>query len=91
MGSDFLMYTLVFLGQLVSVSLIMAIFSSVFVRSRKKGYVFITIYLVLSINSLVLGFKTSPVLGSGLSVIYISLGVVTYFVIKKKLANIVET
>jgi len=91
LGSDFLMYTLVFLGQLVSVSLIMAIFSSVFVRSRKKGYVFITIYLVLSINSLVLGFKTSPVLGSGLSVIYISLGVVTYFVIKKKLANIVET
>lgn len=88
MGINILMYTVVFLGQLISVSLILAIFTSVFVKSRKQGLVFLTIYILLNIYSLIIGFKFSLVMGSGMLIIYICLGILTYFVIKKKLSNL---
>ena len=87
MGINILMYTLVFIGQLISVSLILAIFTSVFAKSRKQGFVFLTIYLLLSIYSLTSGFKFSLVMGIGMLIIYICLGTLTYFVLKKKLSN----
>ncbi len=88
LGVNILMYTMVFLGQLISVSLILAIFTSVFVKSRKQGFVFLTIYILLNTYSLIIGFKFSLVMGCGMLIIYICLGILTYFVIKKKLSNL---
>ena len=81
------MFTLVILFQLMVTSLALAIFSSVFVKSRKKGLMFLIIYVLLSIYSLYDVYKDSVIMGSSMLFIYISLGVVTYFVIKKKLAK----
>ncbi|MFJ6211213.1 hypothetical protein [Lysinibacillus sp. NPDC092081] len=84
MDNNILMFTILILFQLAVVSIVLAIFSSVFVKSRKKGLVFLTIYILLSIYSLYDVYKYSAILGSML-IIYISLGVVTYFVIKETL------
>lgn len=81
------MFTLVILFQLMVTSLALAIFSSVFVKSRKKGLMFLIIYVLLSIYSLYDVYKDSVIMGSSMLFIYISLGVVTYFVIKKRLSN----
>ena len=87
MDNNILMFTILILFQLAVVSIVLAIFSSVFVKSRKKGFVFLTIYILLSIYSLYNVYKNSAILGSSMLIIYISLGVVTYFVIKKRLSN----
>ncbi len=87
MDNNILMFTLVILFQLMVTSLALAIFSSVFVKSRKKGLMFLIIYVLLSIYSLYDVYKYSVIMGSSMLFIYISLGVVTYFVIKKRLSN----
>lgn len=87
MDNNILMFTLVILFQLMVTSLALAIFSSVFVKSRKKGLMFLIIYVLLSIYSLYDVYKDSVIMGSSMLFIYISLGVVTYFVIKKRLSN----
>ena len=87
MDNNILMFTLVILFQLMVTSLALAIFSSVFVKSRKKGLMFLIIYVLLSIYSLYDVYKDSLIMGSSMLFIYISLGVVTYFVIKKRLSN----
>lgn len=87
MQNTILMYTMLLLGQLISASLTLAIITSVFVKSRKKGILFLTIYMLLNIYSLTFGFKLSTIMGSGMLIIYIGLGVLTYFVIKKKLSK----
>ena len=87
MEFNILMYIMLILSHLIFVSLILAIFTSVFVKSRKKGYVFLTIYILLSIYSLTTVFKDSLLLGTYMLIIYICLCVVTYIVIKKKLSK----
>lgn len=87
MDNNILMFTMVILFQLMVISLALAIFSSVFVKSRKKGLIFLIIYVLLSIYSLYDIYKYSVIMGSSMLFIYISLGVVTYFVIKKRLSN----
>jgi len=87
MDNNILMFTLVILFQLMVTSLALAIFSSAFVKSRKKGLMFLIIYVLLSIYSLYDVYKYSVIMGSSMLFIYISLGVVTYFVIKKRLSN----
>ena len=87
MDNNILMFTLIILFQLMVTSLALAIFSSVFVKSRKKGLMFLIIYVLLSIYSLYDVYKDSVIMGSSMLFIYISLGVVTYFVIKKRLSN----
>lgn len=87
MDNNILMFTLVILFQLMVTSLALAILSSVFVKSRKKGLMFLIIYVLLSIYSLYDVYKDSVIMGSSMLFIYISLGVVTYFVIKKRLSN----
>ncbi|SEM23217.1 hypothetical protein SAMN05192533_101527 [Mesobacillus persicus] len=88
MGIDLLMYTLMFLGHLVSVSLAMGIFISIFVKSRKKGFVFLAIYILLNIYTLTVGFDYSAVMGVGMLIIYIGIGLLAYFVIRKRLSNV---
>ena len=87
MNNDVLMFTIVILFQLIVISLALAIFSSIFVQSRKKGLIFLIIYILFGIYSLYDGYKYSAIMGSSMLFIYISLGVVTYFVIKKRLAK----
>ena len=87
MDNNILMFTILILFQLVVVSIALAIFSSVFGKSRKKGLMFLTIYVLLSIYSIYDVYKYSAIIGSSMLFIYISLGVVTYFVIKKRLSN----
>lgn len=87
MDNNILMFTMVILFQLMVISLALAIFSSVFVKSRKKGLIFLIIYVLLSVYSLYDIYKYSVIMGSSMLFIYISLGVVTYFVIKKRLSN----
>ena len=87
MDTNILMFTMLILFQLIVVSIALAIFSSVFVKSRKKGLMFLIIYVLLSIYSLYDVYKDSVIMGSSMLFIYISLGVVTYFVIKKRLSN----
>jgi len=87
MDNNVLMFTMVILFQLTVTSLVLAIFSSVFVQSRKKGLMFLTIYVLLSIYSLNGVYKYATIMGNIMLFIYISLGVVTYFVIKKRLSN----
>ena len=82
-----LMYIMVILSHLIFVSLILAVFTSVFVKSRKNGHVFLIIYILLSMYSLTTVFKNSILMGSYMLITYICLGVVTYFVIKKKLSK----
>ena len=91
MDTDILMFTMLILFQLIVISIVLAIFSSVFVESRKKGLIFLTIYVLLSIYSLYDVYKDSVIMGSSMLFIYISLGVVTYFVIKKRLSNGTES
>ena len=87
MDNNILMFTMLILFQLTVTSLVLAIFSSVFVQSRKKGLMLLTIYVLLSIYSLNGVYKYATIMGNIMLFIYISLGVVTYFVIKKRLAN----
>ena len=87
MDNNILLFAMVVLFQLMAISLALAIFSSVFVKSRKKGLIFLIIYVLLSIYSLYDVYKYSVIMGSSTLFIYISLGVVTYFVIKKRLSN----
>ena len=87
MENNILIYTMLFLSQLISASLILAIITSVFVKSRKRGILFLTIYILLNIYSLTIGYKFSTAMGSGMLIIYIGLGVLTYFVTKKKLSK----
>ena len=91
MDTNILMFTMLILFQLIVVSIVLAIFSSVFVKSRKKGLMFLIIYVLLSIYSLYDVYKDSVIMGSSMLFIYISLGVVTYFVIKKRLSNGTES
>ena len=91
MDNNILMFTLVILFQLMVTSLALAIFSSVFVKSRKKGLMFLIIYVLLSIYSLYDVYKYSVIMGSSMLFIYITLGIVTYFVIKKRLSNGTES
>lgn len=85
--TNILMYIMLFGSQLISASLIFAILTSVLVKSRKKGIVFLTIYILLILYSLTIGFEYSTIIGIGMLIIYISLGVLTYFVIQKKLSE----
>lgn len=87
MENNTLMYTMLFLGHLISASLALAIITSVLVNSRKKGILFLTIYLLLNLYSLTIVFKISTLMGISMLMIYIGLGVLTYFVIKKKLSK----
>ena len=87
MNNDILMFTMGILFQLIVISLALALFSSIFVQSRKKGLIFLTIYVLFSIYIIYDGYKYSAIMGSSMLFIYISLGIVTYFVIKKRLAK----
>lgn len=90
MEFNILMYIMLILSHVIFISLLLAIFTSVYMKNRKKGYVFLTIYTLLSIYSLNTVFKVSMLLGIFILVIYICLGVATYFVIKKKRPKRIE-
>ncbi|WP_404427098.1 hypothetical protein LG296_14765 [Ureibacillus chungkukjangi] len=85
--TNILMYIMLLGSQLISASLIFAILTSVLVKSRKKGILFLTIYILLVLYSLTIGFEYSTIMGIGMLIIYIGLGLLTYIVIKKKISK----
>ncbi|KGR78024.1 hypothetical protein CD29_12775 [Ureibacillus manganicus DSM 26584] len=91
MENDVLMFIMVILVQLIFASLMLGIFTSYFVNSRKKGFVFLTIYLLLTINSLYSGYQYSAIVGTSIVLINIGLGIVSYFVIRKRLTNVSDS
>ncbi|UOQ48758.1 hypothetical protein MUN88_00940 [Gracilibacillus caseinilyticus] len=79
------MYVTVYIAQLIGAFLALAIFSSVFIESRKRGYLYLASICVGMINALILGFSASTVMGIGMLIINVCLLVVAYFDTKKKM------
>ncbi len=84
MDSTILLHALVFIGQIVGVSLFMGIISSIYMKNPKKGIIFVILYILLMIYPLYLGFNYSVVMGVAMLCIYIILGLTLFFYIKKK-------
>lgn len=81
---SFWMYVAIFIIQVILVSLALAIFSSVFMKSRKKGYISIFIIALFFISQVINGFNASIFLGFSILITILSLSTITYFVIKRK-------
>lgn len=80
---SFWMYVAIFIIQVILVSLALAIFSSVFMKS-KKGYISIFIIALFFISQVINGFNASIFLGFSILITILSLSTITYFVIKRK-------
>jgi zinc transporter ZupT len=81
------MYITIFLTQLVGVSLGLAIFTSIYLKNRTKGFVFLAIIGLGNVYSLIQGFNASIIIGIGMVVIFICLTLVTYFILQQKIEN----
>lgn len=84
MNSDILMFVMLILFKLIVISLALAIFSSIFIQNRKKGLLFLAAIALFSTYSIYNGYQFSVAMGSGILFLYVSLGVVTYFALKKR-------
>ncbi len=81
------MYITIFLAQLVGVSLGLAIFTSIYLKNRTKGFVFLAIIGLGNVYSLIQGFNASIIIGIGMVLIFICLTLVTYFILQQKIEN----
>lgn len=87
---DVLMFVMLIIGLTISAGIILPIFISVYLKSRKKGIIFLAIYLLLIIYTLADIYKISVLMGNTAVFIYICFGVLTYFVLRKKRSNRTE-
>ncbi|MGM0844954.1 MAG: hypothetical protein ACQEUT_08250 [Bacillota bacterium] len=87
MGFSMWMYITIFLAQLVGVSLGLAIFTSIYLKNRTKGFVFLAIIGLGNVYSLIQGFNASVIIGIGMVVILICLTLVTYFILQQRIEN----
>lgn len=83
--NDVLLHIILFLAHIIGMALVLVIFSSIFVRSKTKGYLVLIFIIFLAIQNLSMGFHTSVVMGAGMSIINLTLGILVYFNIKSKL------
>lgn len=90
MDNDILMFIMLISVQLVVLSIALAIFSSLFMKSRKKGLIFLIIYILISIYNLFNAYAYSSIMGNSILIIYISSGIGTYFVLKKRISKVNE-
>jgi hypothetical protein len=84
MDFSFGMYLLLFSAHLIQVSLGLAICSSIFMKSRKRGYACFSILGILFIYQIYKGFGVSSIMGIGMLIIILSMHVITYVVIQHK-------
>ncbi|KMJ57247.1 hypothetical protein AB685_17765 [Bacillus sp. LL01] len=81
---SFWMYLTIFISQVIMVSLALTIFSSLYIKSRKKGYIFISIIALLFIFQIINSFNTSIFLGFSILITILILSTVTYLIKRKK-------
>lgn len=87
MDSIFLSSTILLHFHLVMAFLLLAIFSSLIVRRKIIGSIFLVFLLFLEYANLKKLFDYSPIMGLILCFLYLCLGIATYFNIKRKEAN----
>jgi hypothetical protein len=78
------MYMVLFSAHLIQVSLVLAIFTSIYMKSRIKGTVCLFIIGFLFTYQIYKGFTASTVMGMGLLIIILSMLLVTIFVVRRK-------
>ncbi|UOQ84725.1 hypothetical protein [Gracilibacillus salinarum] len=90
MEFNFWMHITVFIAQLIGSLLAIAVFSSIFVENRKRGYLYLACICGGMVYGLILGFSGSTVLGIGMLIIDVSVLIVAYFDTKKKLNELMD-
>ncbi|WP_422124403.1 hypothetical protein DHX103_06165 [Planococcus sp. X10-3] len=88
--TDFMVGSMLFVVHLITVSLAFGILSSIFVRNARNGYIFLTVILLSGAYTLSVVFDFSVALGYSILFMYLCLGILTYFNIKRKKAHQVE-
>ncbi|WP_113929456.1 hypothetical protein [Bacillus sp. P14.5] len=78
------MFLMMTASHLIQVSLLMAIFSSIYLKSKRNGYFSLVFIFVLYWFQLFRGFSISYVLGISFLIIIIAMGIVSFFVIRRK-------
>lgn len=84
--NDLLFGTMLFVVHLISVTLVLAIFSSLFLKSAAKGVILLAIAMVSSVYILSAAFEFSAVLGYAILLMYACMGILTFFNVKGKRA-----
>lgn len=86
MGSlDVTMFIVLLLCAAVGMTIALIIFTSIFVQSRAKGYIYILMLIAASATMLISLYETSPILAAAIVILYTILAVLTCFNVKKKL------
>jgi len=68
---------------LISTILALAIFSSIFRKNKKRGYIFLVLLIFLGYTNLKNVFMYSLIVGFLLCLMYLIMGIVTYLSLKK--------
>jgi hypothetical protein len=79
------MYITVFFSQLVGSSLAFALFTSIYLKNKTKGFVSLALIVLALIYSLIQGFTVSITMGVGMLVIIFFLSIVTYFILQQRI------
>ncbi|MFD1019695.1 hypothetical protein [Thalassobacillus hwangdonensis] len=82
--NDFLMYSMILIAQMIGLSGGLAIFSSIFTRSRFKGILWLAFIAVLCIYQTINAFQLSEGLGLGIILVSVILLILAFFIQKKK-------
>ncbi|RLQ92264.1 hypothetical protein D9X91_19500 [Falsibacillus albus] len=78
------MYIAVFAAQVIGGAIALAVFSSIHMNNRTKGFVSLAIIILGMIYSVFQGFTLSQTMGIGMTFIYLFLFAVTYFIQRRK-------
>lgn len=84
--NDLLFGTMLFVVHLISVTLGLAIFASLFLKSAVKGAILLATAMVSSVFTLLIAFEFSAVLGYAILLMYVCMGILTFFNVKSKRA-----
>lgn len=84
--NDLLFGTMLFVVHLISVTLGLAIFASLFIKSAIKGVILLAIAMASSVYTLSIAFEFSAVLGYAILLMYVCMGILTFFNVKSKRA-----
>jgi hypothetical protein len=83
MDNNMLWGAILLICHLVTTTLALAIFSSIFRKNTKRGYIFLVLLICMGAMTLFNVFNYSIVVGFILCLMYLSLGIITYFSLKK--------
>jgi hypothetical protein len=83
MDNNMLWGAILLICHLVTTTLALAIFSSIFRKNTKRGYIFLALLICMGAMTLFNVFNYSIVVGFILCLMYLSLGIITYFSLKK--------